>query len=60
MIAEFFDSKKTQIIGIFGSPQPIEYVPYQDEVLADDPRYHAWWDSLLAGTITENLPVPIN
>jgi hypothetical protein len=58
MIAEFSDANKTVIVAIFGSPQPEEYVPFQEEVFADDPRYKVWWDNLLPGTITGDLPAP--
>jgi hypothetical protein len=58
MIAEFSDATKPVITGIFSSPQPTECVPFQDEVFADGPRYKAWWDNLLPGTITGDLPIP--
>lgn len=58
MIAEFSDSSENLITGIFSSPQPLEYVPYQGEVLADDPRYKAWWGALLPGTHIGDLPKP--
>lgn len=58
MIAEFSDATKTVITGIFSSPQPIEYVPCQEDVFADDPRYRVWWESLPEGTITGDLPIP--
>ena len=58
MIAEFSDANESVITGIFSSPQPIEYVPHQGEMLADDPRYKVWWGSLPEGTITGDLPEP--
>lgn len=58
MIAEFKDASMTLITGIFSSQQPVEYVPFQGDVFADDPRYKVWWDSLPVGTITGNLPQP--
>ncbi|WP_315809507.1 hypothetical protein [Pseudomonas sp. C9-3] len=58
MIAEFFDESEGVVIGIFSSPQPIEAVKYQGEILPDDPRYKAWWDALLVGTYKDDLPEP--
>lgn len=60
MIAEFSDATVTKIIGIFSSLQPVEYVPFQAEIFADDPRYELWWESLPEGTITGDLPDPTN
>jgi len=58
MIAEFSDASMAAIRGIFSSPQPVEFVPFQAEVFADDPRYRVWWEALPAGTITGSLPAP--
>lgn len=58
MIAQFSDENETVITGLFSSPQPLDAVPYQAEVFADDPRYKVWWNNLLPETITGDLPAP--
>lgn len=59
MWAEFNNSEHEVITGIFGSPQPVEGVPFMDEMFADDPRYKVWWDNLMPGTLTNNLSPPL-
>lgn len=49
MIAQFSDSTETVVIGIFGSEQPIDIVPFQGEITTSDPRYKAWYDKLPPG-----------
>lgn len=58
MYAQFSDATKTVITGIFYSEQPAEAVQFQDEIVPSDPRYAAWWNSLIPGTPTFGLPAP--
>lgn len=59
MIAEFNNGEHEVITGIFSSPQPSEWVPHQGEVFATDQKYKIWWDALIPGTITGDLPEPV-
>ncbi len=43
---QFSDSSENVIIALFGSPQSIEYYPYQGEVNESDPRYAIFWNSI--------------
>ncbi|PRY03797.1 hypothetical protein [Paraburkholderia sp. BL25I1N1] len=58
MIAQFADDTNAVVIGIFSSPQPLDAVEFQGLIDATDPRYKAWWNRLLTGTITLGLPTP--
>lgn len=58
IFVQFTDSSKTTICGVFSCAQPDDVVPVQGVLDASDPRYKAWWEALLPGTMTGNLPVP--
>lgn len=60
MIAQFSDESESVITGIFSSPQPLEYVAFQGEMFANDTRYKVWRDTLIPGTITGDLPDPVD
>lgn len=55
---QFTDSTEAVIDGVFCCPQPADLVPYQGIVSASDPRYAAWWERIIPGTITTGLPTP--
>jgi len=54
---QFSDSNETQIVAIFGNPQPASFYPDQGTVENSDLRYVAFYDSL-PDTEKHDWPVP--
>jgi hypothetical protein len=55
---QFSDSSKTIIVGYFSDPQDPEVFKNQGVVTADDPRWKAYYNSLIP-LMQEGMPVPI-
>lgn len=58
MIAEFSDVSVAGIVGIFSSPQPVEFFPFQGEVFAGDPRYEVCGTLFQLGRLQEAYRIP--
>lgn len=53
IFVQFKDATESEVVGVFGCPQPEKHYPFQGEVSEDDPRYQAY---LMAWTVQDIAP----